>query len=132
LAHPYSYDGIAYLEHMMLLSTGGQPLDLALKEMSRACLITKMKESLSEMHRLNVLHKDPAPRNWLYNRESKKEVFFDFEMAEIIESRPILGIMSPNRKRKRMPRDGPDKKLSGSDFAREINRVLQELRGWKV
>ncbi|KAJ5230961.1 hypothetical protein N7489_011669 [Penicillium chrysogenum] len=130
LAHPYSYDGIAYLEHMMLLGPGGQPLDLALKEMGRDCLIAKMKESLSEMHRLNVLHKDPAPRNWLYNPESKKVVFFDFERAEIIESRPILGIISPNRKRKRMPRDGLDKKLSGSDFAKEINRAVQELRGW--
>ena len=130
LAHPYSYDGIAYLEHMMLLSPGGQPLDLALKEMERDCLIAKMKESLSEMHRLNVLHKDPAPRNWLYNPESKKVVFFDFERAEIIESRPILGIISPNRKRKRMPRDGLDKKLSGSDSAKEINRAVQELRGW--
>ena len=64
---------------MMLWSPGGQPVDLALKEMSRGCLSAKMKESLSEMHFLHVLHKDPAPRNRLYNPESKKVVFFDFE-----------------------------------------------------
>ena len=131
LAHPYSYDGIAYLEHMMLLSPGGQPLDLALKEMSRDCLIAKMKESLSGMHRLNVLHKDPAPRNWLYNPESKKVVFFDFERAEIIDLRPILGMISPNRKRKLMPHDGLDKKLP-SGFAGEINKAVQELRCWNT
>lgn len=32
LAHSYSYDGIAYLEHIMLLSPSGQSLDLALRE----------------------------------------------------------------------------------------------------
>lgn len=131
LAHPYSYDGIAYLEYMILLSPGGQPLDLALKEMSRDCLIAKMKESLSGMHRLNVLHKDPAPRNWLYNPESKKVVFFDFERAEIIDLRPILGMISPNRKRKLMPHNGLDKKLP-SGFAGEINKAVQELRCWNT
>lgn len=47
----------------MLLSPGGQPLNLVLREVSRNCLIAKIKESLLEMHRLNVLYKDPAPRN---------------------------------------------------------------------
>ncbi|KAJ5865145.1 uncharacterized protein N7529_007061 [Penicillium soppii] len=130
LAHPYSYDGIAYLKHMMLLSPGGQPLDLALKEMSQDCLIAKMKESLSQMHRLNVVHRDPAPRNWFYNAESKKVVFFDFERAEILSLRPVLRMISPNRKRKRVSRDGLDKLLLETRFARETNRAVQELRGW--
>ncbi|RAH83552.1 hypothetical protein BO86DRAFT_447011 [Aspergillus japonicus CBS 114.51] len=90
LAHPYSYDGIAYLEHMMLLSPSGQSLDLALTELGR-----------TSIHSRNVLHKDPAPRNWSYNPESKHVVFFDYERAELIEPRPILSEMSPNRKRKR-------------------------------
>ncbi|KAJ5347040.1 uncharacterized protein N7506_000293 [Penicillium brevicompactum] len=131
LAHPYSYDGIAYLKHMMLLSPGGQPLDLALREMRQDSLIAKIKESLSQMHRLNVVHKDPAPRNWLYNPESNKVVFFDFERAEILNLRPILGAISPNRKRKCISRDGFDKALSETRFTREINRAVQELRGWK-
>lgn len=100
LAYPYSYDGGAYLERMMLLSPRGLPVDLARKEMSRVCFNAKMKESLSEMQLLHVLHKDPAPQNWLYNQESKTVVSFDFEMAEI-----ILGIRWPNRERKRMPRN---------------------------
>ncbi|KAJ5865220.1 uncharacterized protein N7529_007136, partial [Penicillium soppii] len=131
ITHPYSYDGIAYLKHMMLLSPGGQPLDLALREMSQDSLIAKMKESLSHMHRLHVVHKDPAPRNWFYNLESKKVVFFDFERAEILYLRPILGVISPNRQRKWIPCGGLDKALSETGFAREINRAVQELRGWK-
>ncbi|KAF4765275.1 hypothetical protein HAV15_003307 [Penicillium sp. str.  len=131
LAHPYSYYGIAYLKHMMLLSPGGQPLDLALRAMSQDSLIAKMKESLSQMHRLNVVHKDPAPRNWCYNPESKKVVFFDFERAEILSLRSILGVISPNRKRKWIPCDGLDKSLCETGFAREINKAVQELRGWK-
>ncbi|PWY88320.1 hypothetical protein BO70DRAFT_359760 [Aspergillus heteromorphus CBS 117.55] len=130
LVHPYSYDGIAYLKHMMLLSPGGQSPGLALREMSRDCLEAKMKESLSQMHRLNVFHKDPAPRNWFYNRESEKVVFIDFERAEIVGSRPILGTISPNHKRKRMHREGLDK-LAGPDFTREINKAVWELQGWR-
>ena len=91
LAHPFSYDGIAYLEHMMLLSPGGQPVDLALKEMSRDCLSAKMKESLSEMHLLHVLHKDPAPRYWLYNPESKKVVFLILKGPRSLNRDPSWG-----------------------------------------
>jgi hypothetical protein len=40
LAHPYSYDGIAYLEHMMLLSPGGQPLDLYMPWIGRSLSYT--------------------------------------------------------------------------------------------
>ncbi|PYI36435.1 hypothetical protein BP00DRAFT_483281 [Aspergillus indologenus CBS 114.80] len=128
LAHPYSYDGIAYLEHMMLLSPSGQSLDLALTELGRICLVSKLTESLSAIHSQNVLHKDPAPRNWSYNPESKCVVFFDFERAEIIEPRPILSMMSPNRKRKRIEHGGLDKTPSGSGFAAEINKAAHELR----
>lgn len=130
MTHPYSYDGIAYLKHMMLLSPGGQPLDLALREMSHDSLIAKMKESLSQMHRLDVVHKDPAPRNWLYNPESQNVVFFDFERAEILGLRSILGVVSPNRKRKWIPSDELDKAPSETGFATEINRAVREFRGW--
>lgn len=102
----------------MLLSPGGQPVDLALKEMSRDCLSAKMKESLSEMHLLHVLHKDPAPRYWLYNPESKKVVFLILKGPRSLNRDPILGIMSPYRERKRMPRDGIDIKQSSAGIAR--------------
>lgn len=41
--HPYSYDGIAYLEHMMLLSPGGLPLDLAFRDLDRTSLISQVE-----------------------------------------------------------------------------------------
>ena len=50
--------------------------DLALRAMSQDSLIAKMKESLSQMQRLDVVHKDPALRNWSYNPESKKGCLF--------------------------------------------------------
>jgi hypothetical protein len=58
------------------------PLDLALKDMDRDRLVAKLRESLSAIHKLDVVHKDPTPRNWSYNPESKNLVVFDFERAE--------------------------------------------------
>lgn len=130
LVHPYSYDGIAYLKHMMLLSPGGLPLGLAVRDLDQSSLIYKLKESLSAIHIHNVLHHDPAPRNWLYNPESKQVVIFDFERAEIINSRPILSLISPNRKRKRNALGEFDKKPLGPGFAQEINKAVHELRGF--
>lgn len=127
LAHPYSYDGIAYLEHMMLLSPSGQSLDLTLRELDRNCLLSKLTESLSAIHTRHVLHRDPAPRNWSYSPESKNVVFFDFERAEIIEPRRILGMISPNRKRKMIDHGGLDKKHRETGFAKEINKAMNEL-----
>ncbi|KAJ5471965.1 hypothetical protein N7539_008534 [Penicillium diatomitis] len=132
MAHPFSYDGIAYLDHMMLLSPSGQSPDLALRELGRTCLISKMTESLSAIHNRDVVHKDPAPRNWSYNSEVKKVVFFDFERAEIIEARPVLGMISPNRKRKRIGLGSLDKKHSVSEFAEEINKAVHEMRCFRV
>lgn len=132
LAHPYSYDGIAYLQHMMLLSPSGQSLDLSLRELGRAGLASKLTESLSAIHSQHVLHKDPAPRNWSYNPESKCVVFFDFERAEILDPRPVLGMISPNRKRKSIEHGRLDKKQPGPGYAEEIKKAAHELRCSRV
>ncbi|KGO73162.1 hypothetical protein PITC_003490 [Penicillium italicum] len=129
LVHPYSYDGIAYLEHMMLLSPGGLPLDAVFRGLDQNSLISMLKESLSAIHNQNVIHKDPAPRNWLYNPESKKVVVFDFERAEIINPRPILSLISPNRKRKQT--EVEEKSLSPG-FAKEIKKAVHELRRYPL
>lgn len=79
--------------------------------LDRNSLISKLKESLSAIHNQNVIHKDPAPRNWLYNPESDTVVIFDFERAEI---------------------GGSDKKSLSTGFAREINKAVRELRGFRL
>lgn len=71
----------------------------------------------------DVVHKDQAPRNWSFNPEIDKVVFFDFERAEVIEPRPVLGMISSNRKRKRIRRGSVDKKPSSTEFAEEINKA---------
>ena len=50
LVHPYSYDGIAYLEHMMLLSPGGISFNAAIRDIGKAALIPKLMESLTAIH----------------------------------------------------------------------------------
>jgi hypothetical protein len=59
-------------------------------------------------------------------------VLFDFERAEIIKSRPILGVISLNRKRKRIGHGGLNKKPLGTGFAEEINKAVYELRYFEV
>lgn len=54
-------------------------------------------------------------------------VFFDFERAEIIKPRPILGMTSPDCERKGIEHGGLDKKHQGSGFAEEINKAVHEL-----
>lgn len=132
LAHPYSYDGIASLEHMMLLSPSRQPLDLALTNLSQTCLVSKLIESLSAIHTRHVVHRDPAPRNWPYNPENKNVVIFDFERAEIIEPRPILSMVSPNRKRRWIEHGDPATKPRDTRFAKELNTAVHELRCLRV
>ena len=127
LVHPYSYDRAAYLKHMMLLSPGGLPLGIALSKMDCDHLISKIKESLSAIHALGIVHRDPAPRNWSYNEETESVVFFDFERAGTINQRPTLGIISPNRKRGRTNAD-PKTKRPKSEFTEDINRAVNELR----
>jgi hypothetical protein len=64
----------------------------------------------------------------LYNPEVNKVVFFDFERAEIIDPRPVLGIISLNRKRKRIRLGNLDKRPLGSKFAEEINKAVYEMQ----
>ena len=68
LAHPYSYGGIAYIEHMMLWSLSSQPLDLMLRKIESRLLSCQGKESFSAMHRPDNIHKDRAPRGWSYSQ----------------------------------------------------------------
>ncbi|OAT10369.1 hypothetical protein, variant [Blastomyces gilchristii SLH14081] len=125
---PCNYDGIADLVHMMLLGPGGQPIARVLNTANRQDLIEKTKQSLVAIHRLGVEHRDAEPRNLLWNPEIKTVVLIDFERAQIHEPRPVLGVLSPNPKRKRTPSLGLCKPLPERRFATDINLAVNELR----
>jgi hypothetical protein len=71
-------------------------------------------------------------RNILRNRETGQAMVIDFERAEIFCQRPVLGVISPNRKRNRAlelegsPAKQPRERCSA--FTREMNRAALELR----
>jgi predicted Ser/Thr protein kinase len=58
-------------------------------------------------------------------------MMIDFERAEILKPRAVLGVISSNRKRKRVP-EGVLNKQSGEcrdEFVREMQRAIIKLRG---
>ncbi|KAH8165240.1 hypothetical protein CIB48_g3011 [Xylaria polymorpha] len=131
LATPYYYEGICELVHMMFLSFGGKRISQCLTTGNRPLITKEVDHSAQAIHNLGVLHKDLEPRNILWNEETGRVMVIDFERAEVVEQRTVLGIISANRKRER----GPDASMAkqGGDrssvFARERQRAAIELRG---
>jgi serine/threonine protein kinase len=85
---------------------------------------------MQAIHKLKVLHRDAMPRNILRNSMSGQVVVIDFERAEIQALRVALGVISPNRKRKRGYGGGIDEraKRDCNVFMREMGKVRNELR----
>ena len=80
-----------------------------------------------------MLHRDAEPRNILWNAEVSQAMVIDFERAEVLKPRAVLGVISPNRKRKRVPEEGLNKQPEErrDEFMREIQRAIVEFRGLK-
>ncbi|ELR10289.1 hypothetical protein GMDG_04675 [Pseudogymnoascus destructans 20631-21] len=55
---------------------------------------------LHAIHQLGVLEGDPAARNILVHPDRPGITWIDFERAEFVHPRAVLGTLSPNRKRK--------------------------------
>ncbi|KAF2194998.1 hypothetical protein K469DRAFT_648552 [Zopfia rhizophila CBS 207.26] len=131
LKTPYFYDGIAELVHMMFLSFGGNRISQHFTTENRPYITQQVDCSARAIHDLRVLHKDLMPRNMLWNEETGQVMVIDFERAEVVKPRTVLGVISANRKRKR----GSDASLAkqeedgSSVFVRERRRVAIELRG---
>ncbi|KAF2182685.1 hypothetical protein K469DRAFT_636613 [Zopfia rhizophila CBS 207.26] len=128
---PYFYDGIAELVHMMLLGFGGKRISQHCTTENRPYITQQVDCSARAIHDLGVLHKDLMPRNILWNEETCQVIVIDFERAEVVKPRTVLGVISANRKRKRgsdasMAKQGGD---GSSVFVRERQRVAIELRG---
>ncbi|KAL9101247.1 MAG: hypothetical protein Q9163_003480 [Psora crenata] len=127
LAHPYFYEGIAELTHMMFLGYGGQPIYRHINANNRASLTQQVDAAFQAIHKLGVLHRDVMPRNILWNPKSSQLTIIDFERAKMEGPRAVLGAISLNRKRKPATKvkESPDDDV----FVREERRALVELRG---
>ena len=131
LETPYYYEGICELVHMMFLSFGGERISKHLTSENRADVARLADCSAQAIHKLGVLHKDLEPRNVLWNEETDGVMVIDFERAEVVKPRTVLGAISANRKRKRGVNATAAKHVRGScdAFAKERNKIAHELRG---
>ena len=133
LDRPYFYEGIAKIVHMMFLSFGGKLISQRINGDNRLYLTERVERSIRAVHQLGVLHRDAMPRNILWNAEVGQAMIIDFERSEILKPRAVLGVISPNRKRKRVPEEGLNKQPEGrrDEFVREMRLAIVELRGLK-
>ncbi|OAL42629.1 hypothetical protein IQ07DRAFT_637603 [Pyrenochaeta sp. DS3sAY3a] len=127
LQRPYMYDGIANLVHMLFLGFGGELISQHVNEGNVAHVIDMIDRSTRAFHQSGVLHRDLFPRNMLWYQE--RVMMIDFERAEVVEARVVLGAISSNRKRKRGLLTGNKQQIKGmSVFEREsIQGAIIEL-----
>ncbi|KAH8588056.1 hypothetical protein B0O99DRAFT_525815 [Bisporella sp. PMI_857] len=126
---PLYYAGAVGIVRMMFLSFAGYQIQSPISK----AVITKAIQGLQAIHELGILQKDPAARNILVYPGESRVAWIDFERAEILPSRNILGVLSPNRKRKLWPPQGDGRKIR-MDFEAgtrttqsEINQARAEL-----
>jgi hypothetical protein len=129
LKMPYFFEGIAELVHMMFLSFGGELISKHITPNNRLPVTQQVDLSAQAIHDLQVLHKDLEPRNILWNEETKGVMVIDFERAEVLKPRTVLGVISSNRKRKRPSEASMAKQGGGDVFMQERRRAAFELRG---
>ncbi|KAF2785855.1 hypothetical protein K505DRAFT_261180, partial [Melanomma pulvis-pyrius CBS 109.77] len=127
LVHGYFYEGIAELVHIMLLSFGGERISRHMTVENKEDMTRQVECSAQAIHKLGVLHKDLMPRNILWNGETGNVMVIDFERAEVVNARAVLGVIAPNGKRTRG--SAGKRREDASPFAREMRRATIELCG---
>lgn len=128
LRQPFSYDGIAEIVHLMLMGYAGRTLAKR-HEIEQNWLIRQAEVSLHAIHGLGVLHNDPIPGNMVWNEDSGRVMYIDFERAQFQERRPPLESMSPNQKRKQATEVwGKTPNKRSTCFERETRRMRHALR----
>jgi hypothetical protein len=90
------YAGAVRIVHMMFLSFGG----FSLRSPISPSLADDVICGLHAIHQLGVLQGDAEPRNILVHPDRPGITWIDFERAEVINSRAVLGSLAPNRRRK--------------------------------
>ena len=94
LDSPYFYDGIAELVHITLPGFGGKLISQYITAENRSYVTQQVDYSARAIHDLGVLHKDLMPRNMLWNEETGQVMVIDFERAEVVKPRTVLGAIS--------------------------------------
>ncbi|KFX95971.1 hypothetical protein V490_03607 [Pseudogymnoascus sp. VKM F-3557] len=121
------YAGAVRIVYMMFLSFGG----FQLRSPIPRTLADDAICGLHAIHQLGVLQGDPAARNVLVHPDRPGITWIDFERAEFVRPRAVLGILSPNRKRKlgRSHEEGKcqNGKSSKKTPASEISQAKTEL-----
>ncbi|KAF2752666.1 hypothetical protein EJ05DRAFT_490738 [Pseudovirgaria hyperparasitica] len=128
LTHPYNYDGIAELTHMMFMSFGGVKISREILARHSAEIRAQVERATCSIHQHGVLHRDLELRNVLWCPAERRVAIIDFERARMPEVRSPLGEVSPNRKRKRQTEKPPTSRNSeATAFIQERLHVLKVL-----
>ncbi|CDM36994.1 hypothetical protein DTO006G1_1951 [Penicillium roqueforti] len=131
LRQPFSYDGIADIVHLTLMGYAGKTLAKP-HDVEPDWLIKEAEVSLHAIHALGVLHNDPIAGNMVWNKDSGRVMFIDFERAQLQKiPRPPLESLSPNQKRKQATdawEKAPNKR--STRFECEI-RTLRHVGIWR-
>ena len=118
------YAGAVRIVHMMFLSFGGFPLRSPISP----AVVDDAICGLHAMHELGVLQGDPTASNVLVHPDRPGINWIDFERAEVVRPRAVLGSLSPNRKRS-WPHDEGKQYRNGSKrtCSSEIRQAKTEL-----
>jgi serine/threonine protein kinase len=126
---PLYYAGAVGIVRMMFLSFAGYQIQSPISK----AVIEQAIQGLQAIHELGILQKDPATRNILVYPGESRVAWIDFERAGFLPSRKVLGVLSPNRKRKLWPPQEGGRKIQ-MDFETgtrathsEINQARAEL-----
>ncbi|KAM3419587.1 hypothetical protein BST61_g2926 [Cercospora zeina] len=120
---PYHYDGVE-LRHILLLSWAGRSLaQLEFHDEEFAASIKpscdeQAAEAYQAIRGLQVLHCDEAPRNMVFDTNTRQLMIIDFERS-IFVGRQALRELSSNRNRKR----ALDRHTWKADHRKEASRI---------
>ncbi|KAJ4353168.1 hypothetical protein N0V95_003597 [Ascochyta clinopodiicola] len=117
----YFYDGGVYT-HMLFLSWAGRPLSIHINQENKLALLQEARQMLEGLHRLCLLHRDPAVRNILWDNRTGRLMWTDLERAEACQ----LPLHSPGTKGKRK-RPSRKKSCTENAFSTELSQLSMHV-----
>lgn len=137
LQTPYLHGRGVQIIHMMFMAWGGDRIDRHLRGSKKSLIVEQAIRSMDSIHQHGVLHTDALPRNMLWSEELQHVLFVDFERAEVqvVEERPALSPISPNRKRKWMMegvvvgRDAYERSFGMLDVVKRQGKLVTKTNG---